>query len=62
MRSGVIARTREPAAACSAICSRGVRGLGHDDESNESVGWVGIASDLVVVATLKPGADRKTCP
>jgi hypothetical protein len=62
MRSGVIARTRDPAAACSAIRSRGVRSLGRDDGSNGSVGRVGITSDLVVVATLKPVADRKTCP
>jgi hypothetical protein len=57
-----MARTREPVWACSAIRSRGVRDRGHDDESNGSVGWVGIASDLVVVATLKPETDRRTYP
>jgi hypothetical protein len=62
MMSGVIARILQPASAWSATLSRGVRKLGREDGSNESVGWVGITSDLVVVATLKPGLDRKTCP
>jgi hypothetical protein len=57
-----MARTLEPALAASAIRCRGVRDPGDDHGSNGSVGWVGIAGDLVVVATLKPGADRRTYP